>query len=167
MKLLELLDDHAEVQNVSADFEGTVAAIDKEVKTKTHGADIAKQLAELGVPKKYPKLCHEILQRAASSSRWLLVVFLENAGTDELRHSGPKRKVSHAIELNLHRTSFKSDVHRFGCFIWPTDQHLPRRPIHGGYAPPSFTQLRALRHLQCPIIMEGEIPTLQLGLTGN
>jgi hypothetical protein len=52
LKLLELLDDHAEVQNVSADFEGTVAAIDKEVKTKTHGADIAKQLAELGVPKK-------------------------------------------------------------------------------------------------------------------
>jgi peroxiredoxin Q/BCP len=32
--------------------DGTVAAIDKEVKTKTHGADIAKKLAELGVPKK-------------------------------------------------------------------------------------------------------------------
>jgi peroxiredoxin len=32
--------------------DGTVAAIDKEVKTKTHGVDIAKKLAELGVPKK-------------------------------------------------------------------------------------------------------------------
>ena len=34
------------------DAQGKVAHIDKEVRTKTHGADVAKKLADLGVPKK-------------------------------------------------------------------------------------------------------------------
>jgi peroxiredoxin len=34
------------------DAKGHVAFIDQTVNTKTHGADVAKKLVELGVPKK-------------------------------------------------------------------------------------------------------------------
>jgi peroxiredoxin Q/BCP len=34
------------------DADGKVAHIDKKVNARTHGLDVAKQLAELGVPKK-------------------------------------------------------------------------------------------------------------------